>query len=217
MTTSVSSLSSLLEAIEKADSSDRLIDAVEDLAAAQIPESAPTLIQVLSYNNPGAAVAAVDGLIALGDLAVNDLLQLLDNYNYGGRAWAIRALAGIGHPDALETLLEAATTDFSMSVRRGAARGLGTIQWSKLPSTEVSAAQERVMKTLFQVTEDPEWVVRYAAVVGLGSLGESVDPSLYPKIIDRLQQLQDLEEEPSVRARIQWAIQGVKQKKSDRP
>ncbi|HBR00842.1 MULTISPECIES: HEAT repeat domain-containing protein [unclassified Roseofilum] len=206
----MSPLSSLLEAVDKADSSDTLVDAVEQLAAAQITEAAPTLIQVLSFNNPGAAVAAVDGLIALGDLAVNDLLELLDDYNYGGRAWAIRALAGIGHPQALETLLDAAVNDFSMSVRRGAARGLGTIQWYKMPSAEVAAAQQQVMKTLFQVTADPEWVVRYAAVVGLGSLSETVDPNLHEPIFNHFQQLTHQEEEPSIRARIHWAMESRK-------
>lgn len=207
----MSSLSHLLEAIEKADSSDTLVDAVEQLAAAQITEAAPTLIRVLSYNNPGAAVAAVDGLIALGDLAVNDLLELLDDYNYGGRAWAIRALAGIGHPKALQTLIEAATTDFSMSVRRGAARGLGTIQWQKMPPTDSVAAQQRVMETLFQVSKDPEWVVRYGAVAGLGCLGQTADPRFQPILSNYLQQLKDKEEEPSIRARIHWAIQSLKE------
>lgn len=207
----MSPLFTLLEAIEKADSSDTLVDAVEQLAAAQIPAAAPTLIRVLSYNNPGAAVAAVDGLIALGDLAVNDLLQLLDDYNYGGRAWAIRALAGIGHPQALETLIEAATTDFSMSVRRGAARGLGAIQWQKMPPADSVTAQQRVMETLFQVSQDPEWVVRYGAVVGLASLGQTADPSFQPTLLNYLQHLQDKEEEPSIRARIHWAIQSLKE------
>ena len=210
MTASLSPLPQLLEAVERADSSELLVDAVEQLAAAEITEAAPTLIAVLSYNNPGAAVAAVDGLIALGDLAVNDLLELLDDYNYGGRAWAIRALAGIGHPQALDILLEAATTDFSMSVRRGAARGLGTIQWQKLSPTEVPAARERAIAALFQVSDDPEWVVRYAAVVGLEALAKAAtDGDLYPRVLDHLQLFQDRETEPSVRSRIQWAIQSL--------
>ena len=43
---------------------------------------------------PGAALAAVDGLIAIGPEAVPPLLGTLDARNYGARAWAVRALAG---------------------------------------------------------------------------------------------------------------------------
>ncbi len=70
----------LIRAVEEADSSDRLLDAVQELAAAGIEESVPTLIAALGYNNPGAAVAAVDGLIAIGEVAVPSLLQLIDDY-----------------------------------------------------------------------------------------------------------------------------------------
>ena len=60
-------LSSLIQAVDAADSSDLLLEAVEDLADACLEGAIPTLIAVLSYNNPGAAVAAVDGLIQLGE------------------------------------------------------------------------------------------------------------------------------------------------------
>jgi phycocyanobilin lyase beta subunit len=131
----------LIQSVEQADSSQKLLDAVQSLAAARLEEGIPTLIATLSYNNPGAAVAAVDGLVQLGEVAVPKLLNLLDDYNYSGRAWAIRALAGIGDPRALETLREAAETDFAMSVRRSAAKGLGNLRWSDLPAQDVPAAQ----------------------------------------------------------------------------
>ena len=72
--------------------------AVRELAAATDPDAIPTLIKVLAYNNPGAAVAAVDGLVALGSTAVPTLLELIDGYNYGARAWAIRGAVSDWRP-----------------------------------------------------------------------------------------------------------------------
>lgn len=199
----------LIQAVEQADSADRLIEAVEALAEARLEEAAPTLIAVLSYNNPGAAVAAVDGLVKLGDVAVLPLLNLLDDYNYGGRAWAIRALAEIGDPRALETLLEAAETDFSMSVRRAAAKGLGNLRWSKIGEQEVRSPQERVLKTLFVTSKDPEWVVRYASVAGLQALAKAVAvrrSDIYSQITTHFEQMLAEEPDLAVRTRVQRAI-----------
>ena len=199
----------LIRAVEKADSSQGLIDTVKDLAAAQIEDAIPILITVLGYNNPGAAVAAVDGLVLLGETAVLPLLEKLDGYNYGARAWAIRALAGIGDPRGLDLLLDAAINDFSFSVRRGAARGLGFIDWEKLSEAEVSDAQQRVFQTLLQVSQDPEWVVRYAAVVGLHGLAKAVEVSA-PKWLEdglaRFEEIVDTDTILAVSARAQMAI-----------
>lgn len=164
----------LIRAVEEADSSARLLEAVEQLSAARLEAAIPTLIAALGYNNPGAAVAAVEGLIQIGKPAVMPLMELLDGYNYGARAWAIRALAGIGDPRGLETLLDAAKNDFSFSVRRGAARGLGTIAWEDLPPEQLQSAQTQVLETLLQVSQDYEWVVRYAAVTALQKLAIAV-------------------------------------------
>jgi hypothetical protein len=71
----------------------------------------------------------------------------------------------------LDLLLEAAVSDFSFSVRRGAARGLGNIIWSDLEESRVSEAQKAVFAALEQLSQGiPEWVVRYAAIVGLEGL-----------------------------------------------
>ncbi len=199
----------LLQAVEQADSSDSLLDAVEALADACLEEAAPTLIAALSYNNPGAAVAAVDGLVQLGEVAVLPLLNLIDDYNYGGRAWAIRALAGIGDPRALETLLEAAEGDFAMSVRRAAARGLGNLHWSKMLPSEMNPAQKRAFKTLQVTSQDPEWVVRYATTVALQGLGTSVrvtQPDLVGEIKTELEQILQNDADLTVRTRVQLAI-----------
>lgn len=162
----------LIQAVDRADSSVKLLEAVEQLADVQSEKGIPTLIAALGYNNPGAAVAAVDGLIRIGEPAVKGLLDQLDSHNYTARSWAIRALAGIGDPRGLITLLGASTADFSMSVRRAAAKGLGTMKWHWFPDDLLEIAQyEALDALLFVVEQDEEWVVRYSAVVGLQYLG----------------------------------------------
>ncbi|NEO27753.1 MAG: HEAT repeat domain-containing protein, partial [Kamptonema sp. SIO4C4] len=128
----MSDLNSYIQAVQAASSPVSLIKAVRQLAQLQNPDAIPMLIEVLGYNNPGAAIAAVEGLVKLGDVAVPVLLENIDGYDYGARAWANRALAEIGHPHALDNLLEAASSDFALSVRRAATKGLGSLQWSKL-------------------------------------------------------------------------------------
>jgi phycocyanobilin lyase beta subunit len=200
----------LIDAVNKADSADLLLETVEKLAEANEQDAIPTLVEVLGFNNPGAAVAAVDGLIRIGEPVVPYLLANLDGYNYGARAWATRVFAGIGDPSALDLLLKAAVADFSQSVRRAAAKGLGSIIWSKLPTEEVIPAQQKVLKALLLATEDGEWVVRYAAVVGLESLAQTLatnQPELLSDIAIKFQELIDNESETVVRARIEYALQ----------
>ncbi|MCW6036405.1 HEAT repeat domain-containing protein [Spirulina subsalsa FACHB-351] len=197
----------LITAIEQATSPNTLVQAVWNLANAQDLAAIPTLIEVLGYNNPGAAVAAVEGLVKLGERAVPILLENIDGYDYGARAWANRALARIGDPRALEMLLEAASQDFALSVRRAAAKGLGGIQWEKLPPEEQQTAQERTLTTLAQIlAKDEEWVVRYAAVVGLEGLGQQ-QGQFRERILEILRSHLSQESELAVRARIQWAQQ----------
>ncbi len=196
----------LIRAVEQADSSARLLEAVERLAAAQAKEATPTLIAALGYNNPGAAVAAVDGLVKIGEAAVQPLLELIDDYNYGARAWAIRALAGIGDPRALNTLLEAAKTDFSLSVRRASARGLGTLRWHELPQEQRHLHQAEALEALQLACQDPEWVVRYAAVTGLEALAIA-QPNLTPQIITQLEHIAQTDVDLAVRTRVLLAQQ----------
>jgi phycocyanobilin lyase subunit beta len=206
----MSDVQQLIQAVNQADSADLLLKTVEDLAIVCDRAAIPTLVEVLGFNNPGAAVAAVDGLIKIGEPVVDYLLKNLDDYNYGARAWATRVFAGIGDPAALDLLLEAAIADFSQSVRRAAAKGLGSIIWSKLPAEEVAIAQQKVLKTLLLATEDGEWVVRYAAVVGLEALSETLtasQPELVSKVMSKFQELIDSESEPAIYARVKYAIQ----------
>ncbi|MBC1192092.1 HEAT repeat domain-containing protein [Microcystis aeruginosa CS-558/01A06] len=197
----------LIIAVEKADSANDLLTAVENLAAAKSEAAIPTLTDVLRYNNPGASVAAVDGLIAIGKAAVPYLLANLDGYNYGARAWATRALAGIGDVRGLDLLLEAAVSDFSFSVRRGAARGLGNIIWSDLEESRVSEAQKAVFAALEKLLQgDPEWVVRYAAIVGLEGLGTAA-AAFRRAIRELLAQIGETEAEIVVRLRADQALE----------
>ncbi|MGD1855850.1 MAG: HEAT repeat domain-containing protein [Leptolyngbyaceae cyanobacterium] len=205
MSTTQTTFDTRLQAVNEADSAQGLLDAVEALAELNDTRAVPTLIQVLGFNNPGAAVAAVEGLIQIGVPAVSPILKKLDGYNYGARAWAIRALAGIGDPRGQSLLLEAAANDFSLSVRRAAARGLGTIRWQDISADKRSDAMLRSQTTLLQVTQDDEWVVRYASVVGLEALALEL-PEIAP-ITQRLCQLRDQDDTMAVQARAQWALE----------
>ncbi|MEM9569332.1 MAG: HEAT repeat domain-containing protein [Cyanobacteria bacterium P01_E01_bin.34] len=181
------SCAELIRAIDAADSADAMLDAVEALAEVRSLDAIPTLIEVLGYNNPGAAVAAVDGLIQIGEPAVVPLLELMDGYNYTARSWAVRALAGIGDPRGLHILRDAAMTDFSFSVRRAAAKGLGFVRWEQMSRDEIVPAQGQALDTLLEKVRDEEWIVRYAAVVGLQELTHAL-----------IQQLQTSEPPPAV-------------------
>jgi phycocyanobilin lyase beta subunit len=196
-------LATLIADIDQADSPERLIAAVQALAAARLEEGIPTLIRALGFNNPGAAVMAVKGLVQMGEAAVMPLLTLLDDYNYGARAYAIRALAAIADPRALDVLLSAAETDFAPSVRRAATKGVGQLHWLELPESEQAIAQSRTYDTLIRILDDADWSIRYAAIAGLDALGQSAS-SLRPQIVEMLQTLED--PDIAVQARVQWAI-----------
>ena len=164
----------LIAAVDEADSAGALFEATRALAgalalqgSASQPQSVPPaaltcLVRILGFNNPGAAVAAVDGLIASGPAAVAPLLEGLDAQNYGARAWAVRALAGIGDVRGLELLEAALADDIGPSVRRAAAIGLGTLHLDDLPPLERLEMEGRALTALERGRHDGEWVVRYA-------------------------------------------------------
>lgn len=199
---------SLIQAVDEADSAEKLVKAVRALAQLQHEEAIPTLTTVLRYNNPGAAIAAVEGLVSLGEVTVPYLLDNIDGYNYGARAWATRVLAGIGDPRALEVLIDAATSDFSFSVRRGAVKGLGNLKWQNLPETDAVSALEKVLLTLATVALDTEWVVRYAAIAGLESFAMK-QVALRAEVIEKLTELSATETEFIVKTRILWALENL--------
>lgn len=195
----------LIRAVEQADSPARLVAAVQALVAAKVEAGISTLITVLGYNNPTAAIVAVEGLIHLGEVAVQPLIEQLDEYNYGARAYAIRALAAIADPRALDVLLTAAATDFAPSVRRAATKGLGGLHWSKLSVEQRSSAADQALQTLLSVSQDPDWSLRYAAVVGLQALATT--SHLKTQVESQLQQRIQTESDQAVRARLRLAQQ----------
>ena len=166
-----------ITALQQADSAQDLLRATQELAASADASAAPVLVEVLGFNNPGAAVAAVEGLISLGTAAVDALLQL-DPENYGARAWAVRALAGIGDVRGLELLLDALGSDVAASVRRAAAKGLGQMQLAELPPDQQQVVQRQCLGALLAATSDGEWAVRYAVAVGLELLAAGLPPHL---------------------------------------
>jgi phycocyanobilin lyase subunit beta len=202
-------LEQLIKNVETADSKNKVWLGVKAIADLQDPQAIPFLIKALGFNNPGAAVAATEGLINLGDVVIEPLLTNLDYYNYTARAWAIRVFAGIGDPRGLELLSEATTNDFSLSVRRAAASGLGKLHWSKLPETQVFSAQQKALDTLLLACEDGEWVVRYSVIVGLQYLGQALRETQVDWLIsiqEKLNQLLENDEEMAVRARAKLAL-----------
>jgi phycocyanobilin lyase beta subunit len=166
----------LVEAVQRADSALGLLQATQALAASAHPDGAACLVEVLGFNNPGAAVAAVDGLIAIGEPAVDTILANIDGYNYGARAWAVRALAGIGDVRGLAVLEDALGQDIGPSVRRAAARGLGQLRLAGLPREQRHPIAARCLEALLAGCGDGEWVVRYAVVVGLEALAPELQP-----------------------------------------
>jgi len=216
-------LSPLVAAVDGAHSAESLVQATRALALALAPPpdgssaltpemltAIRTLVGVMGFNNPGAAVAAVEGLMACGPAAVEPLLEGLDNHNYGARAWAVRALAGIGDGRGLDLLEEALQGDIGPSVRRAAARGLGQLRLGTLEPESRVPVWERCLGALERGSQDDEWVVRYAVVVGLESLGRSPHgprptPPTLMACLERLAQAAQ-EAIPVVRLRAQLAL-----------
>lgn len=207
----------LVESVRRADSALGLLQATQALAATAHPDGAACLVEILGFNNPGAAVAAVDGLVAIGTPAVETILTNIDGYNYGARAWAVRALAGIGDVRGLEVLEDALGKDIGPSVRRAAARGLGQLQLEALSEAERSSSLNRCLAVLLDGCRDGEWVVRYAVIVGLEHLARSWFSVLQAQdqasLRQALQRLKDNPEEeaPVVQLRAALALQRLEE------
>ena len=193
----------LIRAVSVAETPEQMVTAVKNLAAAQDPLVIPTLIAVFGYNNPEAAIVAVAGLTELGEIAVPQLLDQIDDYNYGARAYSIRTIAAIADPRALSVLIDTALTDFAPSVRRAAAKGLGNLQWEKLDISESQIAINRALETLLLICEDTDWSIRYAAIVGLQALAKVA--TVRSPIFAKFELMLTNDTEKAVRARVQLA------------
>ncbi|WP_353929491.1 HEAT repeat domain-containing protein [Okeanomitos corallinicola TIOX110] len=197
----------LINAVALAETPTQMVTAVTNLAAAKDPAAIPTLIAVFGYNNPAAAVLAVAGLTELGEIAVPQLLEQIDDYNYGARAYSIRTLAAIADPRALDVLATTAATDFAPSVRRAAAKGLGNLNWTKLALAESQSAINRALETLLFICQDTDWSIRYAAIVGLQSLAK-ITP-VREVIVQQFQKMLTDDTEKAIRARVQLATHSL--------
>jgi phycocyanobilin lyase beta subunit len=185
----------LIRAVTVAETPSQLVTAVKNLAAAKDPSAIPALIAVFGYNNPEAAIVAAAALTELGQIAVPQLLEQIDDYNYGARAYSI--------PRALDILISTAKTDFAPSVRRAAIKGLGNLHWHQLEISEAETAINRVLEALLLICEDTDWSIRYAAVVGLQALAKVA--IVQPPILAKFQLMLTKETEKAVRARVQLA------------
>ena len=166
------------------------------------------MITLLATNNPGAAGIAVGGLIACKTAAVQPILNNLDEHNYGARAWAVRALAQIGDPRGLAVLQRAIEQDIGPSVRRAAAMGLGRIKLAELSPEEKLETMEICLAGLKLGCADGEWIVRYAAVVGLENFSRNSSNSFAQACLRLLQarSQEAIEETPVVRLRAAQAL-----------
>ncbi|MFN7201545.1 MAG: HEAT repeat domain-containing protein [Aphanizomenon sp.] len=193
----------LIRAVSVAETPEQMVTAVKNLAAAQDPLVIPTLIAVFGYNNPEAAIVAAAALTQLGEIAVPQLLDQIDDYNYGARAYSIRTLAAIADPRALDILISTTLTDFAPSVRRAAAKGLGNLNWQKLDISASQIAINRALETLLFICEDTDWSIRYAAIVGLQALAKVA--LVQSPILAKFQLMLTNDPEKAVRARVQLA------------
>ncbi|MDX1977393.1 MAG: HEAT repeat domain-containing protein [Pseudanabaenaceae cyanobacterium bins.68] len=201
-------IAALAAAVDQASSRVELIETVQKLVAQRSLLAVPTLIKVLGYNNPGAAAIAMEGLIDLGTAAVPQILANVDQFNYGARAYSVRALAKIADPRGLELLLSSAVADFAPSVRRAAIKGLGSLRWENYLVDQISRAQTQILTTLRSMLEDEDWSMRYAAVVALDHLASQGRLPYSDQAIAHLQAGLDLEQngEICIIARIQLAL-----------
>ena len=193
----------LIQAVIAAETPDQMVTAVKNLAATKDPSAIPTLIAVFGYNNPEAAIVAAAALTQLGEIAVPQLLDQIDDYNYGARAYSIRTLAAIADPRALDILISTTLTDFAPSVRRAAAKGLGNLNWQKLDISASQIAINRALETLLFICEDTDWSIRYAAIVGLQALAKVA--LVQSPILAKFQLMLTNDPEKAVRARVQLA------------
>ena len=193
----------LIQAITVAETPSQMVTAVKNLAATKDPAAIPTLIAVFGYNNPEAAIVAAAALTQLGEIAVPQLLDQIDDYNYGARAYSIRTLAAIADPRALDILISTTLTDFAPSVRRAAAKGLGNLHWQKLDISASQIAINRALETLLFICEDTDWSIRYAAIVGLQALAKVA--LVQSPILAKFQLMLTNDPEKAVRARVQLA------------
>ena len=201
-----------IQALDQATTRDELFIATKVLADTRSLEAATKLIEVLGHNNPATAVVATKGLTQLGPPVIPLLLSSLEASDYTTRAWAITILADLRDTRSLDVLIDAARTDISPSVRRTALRGLATLDFRSTVNGLTDL--ERCLTTLMEGCNDPEWVVRYAAVFGIERwlASNQLQLDAYTMAVSCLHRCADTREGVRVvRCRAQLALQRLSQ------
>ena len=160
------SLAEAIAAVDRASTTQALIQATQKLIQLNDIHAAPKLMEIIGFNNPAPAAIAVTGLTQLGPEVTTTIIRHLDAKNYGARAWAVRALAVLGDARGLNVLEHALASDIGPSVRRAAAIGLGDLKLSGDPDL-AEQQQACCLNGLIQAAADGEWVVRYAVSAAL--------------------------------------------------
>lgn len=146
------------------DSPLELVAAAKDIAAASstMPQTLPVLVDMLGYNNPIAARIAVDALVKAGKNSIPSLLTGVGAFNYAVNAYALRALAGVADPSVAAICAACAKQGPIPGVRRAACAALAALNFDD------ADAAEQAYDLLLRIADgEPDWGVRYAAVVGI--------------------------------------------------
>lgn len=183
------------------DSPVALIDSTREIIASRLDAILPVLVDVLGFNNPIAAKMAVDALVESGPKSIPFLLQGVGAFNYAVNAYALRALGRIGDPSVREICEASARMSPIPNVRRAGLVALGSLRYSDHEEVSLSKA------TILELLNDPDWSVRYAAVVAIERScimhGFSADETR------RLAMRHEIEEDRVVRGRIKVAMENL--------
>ncbi len=173
----------LINQLESAVTTESIILALQALGASGHPDVLPHLIKAFSYNRPAVSDVALAEVLKFGTTAVSTLLTTIDDYDYGARAYSMRALSQLQDPRAWDCLFKSIQEDFAPGVRRAATKGIGRIA----SQCQVSQQQETV--TLLKAClSEADWGVRYAATCALKDLKDYGNLSVQPESQAALEQ-----------------------------
>lgn len=192
-----SELATGIAQLDQAIDTEQQIAAVQTLGRTQDPEALPHLIRAFGFNRPAVADAALKEVLGFGAAAVRPLLENIDDYNYGARAYSVRALATLADPQALPYLLQVIRTDFAPSVKRAATRGLGRVALNGgLP------LDPDVLLTLQACLQDGDWAIRYGAVCALADLHTHPEPDIQARVAELIQRA-EADPDPLIRVKVE--------------
>jgi phycocyanobilin lyase subunit beta len=154
MTTNALTFEQALAKLVTVHNSAERIAVMQIVASAQDLRGIEPMIRALSYNDAGLFEVVVSGLMAIGEAAVQPILDCIDAMDYGARYQAFRALVGIGDPRSRNSYAYWLKADIAPSVRRICVKGLGQF--------------EDTLELLLEALKDSDWSVRYCAVLVLG-------------------------------------------------